>query len=138
MIGQGKLWPAAASRSYAVIERLGRTTLSLFHDTSALNGEKTSQGPGNRFGEIDQEYMEWFGMKDHIGTMSDEFPTSLPQDNIAAEANQITSPPIFQDQAFNGMMDMEGLFDLGFDMSLPLMTDVCGTEDGFGHVNYSI
>jgi hypothetical protein len=137
-IGKGKLWPAAASRSYAVIERLGRTTLSLFHDTSALDSEKASQGPGNRFGEIDQEYMEWFGMKDHIGTMSDEFPDAIPKMNVPAEVGQVTSPLIFQDQAFNGIMDMEGLFDLGFDMSLPLMTDVCGTEDGFGYVNYSI
>lgn len=131
IIGKGKLWPAAANRCYAVIERLGRTTLNLFHDTSVLESERTSDGHNNRFGEIDQEYMEWFGMKDHIGTTSDEFPDPFPKADVPSEL--ITSQPVFQDQAFNGLMDMEGLMDLGFDMSLPLMTDVCGMEDGFGN-----
>lgn len=121
-----------------MIERLGRTTLSLFHDTFSLDRERTSQSQGNRFGEIDQEYMEWFGMKDHIGPTSDEFPItgSSPKMNVPLGVDQ-TPLPLFQDQAFNGMMDMEGFFDLGFDMSLPLMRDGGGVEDAFGHGNYS-
>lgn len=136
---QGKLWPTAAIRCYTVIERLGRTTLGLFGDNASLtsNGKVSQDLSENRFGEIDQEYMEWFGMKDHIGPMSDDFPDNVPK-TVASEAGYpITSQPDLQDQAFEGIMGMEGLFDLGFDMSLPLMTDVCGTEDGFAQ-GYSI
>ncbi|KUJ12403.1 uncharacterized protein LY89DRAFT_785771 [Mollisia scopiformis] len=132
----GKLWPAAASRSYTVIERLGRTTLNLFEDSTILNDGRTQGAAGNRFGEIDQEYMEWFGMKDHIGPFSDEFSDTAPRINV--EADPVTSQSLLQDQAFNGIMDMEGLFDLGFDMSLPLMTDVCGMGDGFAQGDYSV
>ncbi|CZR52338.1 uncharacterized protein PAC_02215 [Phialocephala subalpina] len=136
----GKLWPAAASRSYNVIERLGRTTLNLFGDNVVLtNGERETQRlSGNRFGEIDQEYMEWFGIKDHIGSISDEFPDAVPRINVPTAAEHpMTSQPLLQNQAFDGIMGMEGLFDLGFDMSLPLMTDMCGVEDPFDQ-SYSI
>ncbi len=87
---------------------------------------------GNRFGEIDHEFMEWFGMKDHIGSMSEELPDNSPNLNVLAEVRgPMTSHPALQYQTFDGMINMEGLFDLGFDMSLPLMTGVCGTEDAF-------
>ncbi|KAE8453315.1 hypothetical protein EG329_011382 [Mollisiaceae sp. DMI_Dod_QoI] len=130
----GKLWPTAASRCYTVIERLGRTTLGLFGDNASLtsNGNVSQDMSENRFGEIDHEFMEWFGMKDHIGSISDEFLDTAPKLNIPAEAGSpMTSHPALQYQTFDGMINMEGLFDLGFDMSLPLMTDVCGTEDAF-------
>lgn len=117
-----------------MIERLGRTTLNLFDDSAILNEKRASLGvPSNRFGEIDQEYMEWFGMKDHVGSMPDEFPDTIPKSRFSTDAEQLASQSLMQDQAFNGMMDMEGLFDLSFDMSLPLMT-----EDSFGQGGYSI
>lgn len=72
-------------------------------------------------------------MKDHIGSISGELPATSVQADISFEArHDLNIQPTFQNQLFDGIMNTEGLFDLGFDVSLPLMTDVCGTEDPFG------
>jgi hypothetical protein len=92
-----------------VIDRLGKATLALFE--TATNDKLDSQPPpvqGN-FGEVTLDYLDSF---------------DRPQDSEPLPADEPD-----HELDFSENMDLDALLDFGFDMSLPLLTDVFNAND---------
>lgn len=121
-------WPLA-SRCHEVIDRLGRASIALFdkpEDEPSAARDKTNQ---QHFGEINAEYMDWFGTREPTDTQSGRSKYSSttinPHDGATAQGPGTTEDYMTTDVSGNMDLfpDLDQLFQQGFDMNIPLMTD---------------
>ncbi|KAG0649390.1 Positive regulator of purine utilization [Hyphodiscus hymeniophilus] len=135
------VWPEAAGRCHQVIERLGGLILALFD--AHLSSEEPQDNANllninqeESFGEIIQNSLDWFGIRQQScvvtpqpeisglisGSQFDHHPQQFLQDNsLGVQYNM------------DEMMDLDGLLEFGFDMSLPLMTDAFDSNNLFAN-----
>lgn len=138
---QAELWPTAARRCYQVIEKLGRLVLALFDTRDPLGGcangdVQLGVTQGTRFGEIIQDSLDWVGIQQNTGL----FSSRLLETSSFDPGTQLDSyhQQSFGDSSFGTQynldetMDLDGLLDFGFDMSLPLMTNAFDSSDLVG------
>ena len=87
----------------------------------------TSRSTEGHFPKInEEEYMDWFGTQVRIhptSSINGEFFIPEKTQHLADGGNTAAQYDISNDIG-NDMSGLDGLFQLGFDMSLPLMTDV--------------
>jgi hypothetical protein len=126
-------WPLAV-RCYDIIDRLGSAATALFDAGDACETQNPSGGspPRGHFGQIDAEYMDWFGTRG-----SSRLPLSSLNCNMLEENNlgtpsgsmqpneDFTIPMLNQMDLFQNPYDW---FQNGFDMTIPIMTNVFGNE----------
>lgn len=119
-----EFWPLA-TRCHQIIERLGAASVRLF-DASVVNrqhsagiilqseaGSRGDGGDADRNDRIGSEYSEWFGTGQ---TNSHMAPPR--QDGASAVFDQQTTD-------LSGLFPgLDELFHEGFDVTLPIMTDV--------------
>ncbi|KAF2623200.1 hypothetical protein BU25DRAFT_494418 [Macroventuria anomochaeta] len=125
-----KHWPLAI-RCHDIIERLGNATLALFdappQELPAASASGLSQ---QHFGQIDTEFMNWFGTRDgQLEFSFEDLRHDLEQDAMVsdhAHAIDDTSNPIAG--AASLPQDLANLFSVGFDTTLPMMMTVFGNE----------
>ncbi|PSN74071.1 hypothetical protein BS50DRAFT_566967 [Corynespora cassiicola Philippines] len=124
-------WPLAA-HCHEIIEHLGSITIDLFASkTSETNSSTLSlvqeQATQQHFGQIDAEFMEWFG------TRENDLLLSAEQRTQPASVTNADAPSMSQDEVralndtydlFSGNLDLYFLSE--FDSSIPMMMNVFG------------
>ncbi|KAF1346519.1 fungal-specific transcription factor domain-containing protein [Delphinella strobiligena] len=124
-------WPLAA-RCHEVIDCLGRVSVALFDkpDEQDPIPADTRLANEQHFGEVNAEYMDWFGTREATQTRSMTATTAGSQavfDGPYAEfsaSSQSYMPDI--GSSMDLFPDLDQLFQQGFDMNIPLMTSAFG------------
>jgi Fungal specific transcription factor domain len=137
----GERWPIA-ERCYYVVNRLGIATVKLFEAPKAPVDQSTDVTLENfpqredevHFGEINLEYMEWFGTREKtrlqpsntnaLGTTNSlnvDDTNGCAVDGSFHGENQLAGPPT---QGTEFASDWDNFLAVEFDMNLPLMTSV--------------
>jgi hypothetical protein len=119
-----------------VVERLGKSTLSLF-ENPGFPAERSANSdlvepalPESTFVEINFEYMEWFGTEHHHSRPASSFShnpmvVDMNQQQFRNESHQTSDGSLMS----GTKTDLDGLFEFGFDTSLPLMTNAFSNEE---------
>lgn len=118
-------WPLA-SRCHEIIDRLGSVTVALFERSDSPTSEgvatTTFETPSNgqHFGQIDAEFMEWFGTRNaHLPSSAKEAGqnnTTVP--NTAATFYESSQPFDSSMDIFSSTFDF---FPSEFDTTIPMM-----------------
>ncbi len=122
----GFLWPNVSKRCREVIQRLGKTAIRLFDDVASPSSA-SNQHPDSTehpIGHFNSEYMDLFGTQE----ISRPTPSSTELFDTITPAKVIQSVHYIDEDfgrmtELDGLDDFQGLFQFGFDMTLPLMTN---------------
>jgi hypothetical protein len=129
----GDYWPLA-KRCYAIIDRLGDIAIALFDQPSRSQSvnileEATTQG---HFGQIDAEYMEWFGTRvssrlPHPSFNVEAFDLDNHEITIGTmQSNADISAPLIDQMDLS--LNPGDWFQQGFDMTIPIMTNAFSND----------
>ncbi|KAF2011985.1 hypothetical protein BU24DRAFT_465561 [Aaosphaeria arxii CBS 175.79] len=131
-------WPLA-TRCHNIIERVGNHTVTLFDtaQSSARDGGPTASETlhdttQQHFGQIDAEFMEWFGTRDNYAPLSfSDQETSSHHSGTAS--NLRPHNPHAHGQSFPNPLDIsleniDDIFSADFDNSIPMMITAFGNE----------
>ena len=125
-------WPLAV-RCYNIIDRLGHATIALFDPSDASESPSAISGSSaqGHFGQIDLEYMDWFGTRGSSRLPLSSLNVDILEDNqdtarnTMEPSNDFSVPLPDQMDLFQNPYDW---FHEGFDMTIPIMTNVFGNE----------
>jgi hypothetical protein len=127
----GDYWPLA-KRCYTIINRLGDVSIALFDESNGSESANTFEGITiqGHFGQIDAEYMEWFGTR-----VSSRLPLSTSPVNAFGLDNHNVSSGMMHSDVPGPLLDQMDFFpntsdwfQQGFDMTIPIMTNAFSND----------
>lgn len=121
-----------AARCHDVIVRFGNYTITLFDKPSSSkvgyspHSAADEQASEQHFGQINLDFMEWFGTRDRQAMFTNESENSAGSEGALDEHLSGTAFPLDSfDMPLDDMVDM---FQSDFDMTLPIMMAGFGYE----------
>lgn len=129
-------WPLAI-RCHEIVDHLGDATLALFDapsqpTTTAEVGNLDHESPQQHFGQIDTEFMDWFGTRDsHVPFSFEELRNELRQNTAALGAvfdNALDNNEPMATGMDSLATNVDDFFSMEFDTTIPMMMNVFGNN----------